>query len=379
MRRRRVSSGHARGGSPVVSLAGLRVAFENTACGVLPVVATAWVLLDSTRRGILAFDFHYNFWPGGRRLLDGLDPYDPVHQKILDVGLCYAAPAVLLFAVFATLPLGAADWLVTISWIGAALAMLRVLGLRDWRVYGALLIWWPVIVGWQTANLTLPIGLGIALLWRYRGTAVVSGLLLALLVSLKLFVWPLAVWLLATRRYSALAWSAALAAAINLVAWAVVGFDRFSEYADVTRRVASYQGPRSYTLGNLGVQLGAGRGFSYAVQFLAVAAVAICCLAAGRAGRDRSALVLAVAACLLATPVLHLHYLALLAVPLALTRPTFSAVWLLPTPLFVFPVVAPSSWKIVIALGISIAVFVVTLRPGQRSPAGRRPTDTLSA
>jgi hypothetical protein len=57
----------------------------------------------------------------------------------------------------------------------------------------------------------------------------------------------------------------------------------------------------------------------------------------GRRGDDRRAFTCAIAAALVLTPVVWMHYLALLAVPLALARPRFSAVWLLPIVLWVCP------------------------------------------
>jgi hypothetical protein len=59
---------------------------------------------------------------------------------------------------------------------------------------------------------------------------------------------------------------------------------------------------------------------------------ALVTLAARRArrGDEVRAFTLAIAAVLALTPILWWHYLALLVVPLALTRPRFSAIWLLP-------------------------------------------------
>ena len=45
-------------------------------------------------------------------------------------------------------------------------ATLLVLGVRDWRVYGAALLWAPVTVAVQTANLSLPLAFAAALAWR---------------------------------------------------------------------------------------------------------------------------------------------------------------------------------------------------------------------
>ncbi len=61
------------------------------------------------------------------------------------------------------------------------------------------------------------------------------------------------------------------------------------------------------------------------------------CVALARAGDERRAFVVAVAAALTLSPILWLHYLALLVVPLGSMRPRFSAIWLLPIVLWVSP------------------------------------------
>jgi hypothetical protein len=57
----------------------------------------------------------------------------------------------------------------------------------------------------------------------------------------------------------------------------------------------------------------------------------------GRRGDDARAFTCAIAAALSFTPVVWMHYLVLLAVPLAIARPRFSALWLLPIVLWVSP------------------------------------------
>ena len=58
-------------------------------------------------------------------------------------------------------------------------------------------------------------------------------------------------------------------------------------------------------------------------------------LVRGRRGDDRGAFCLALAAAVAMTPILWLHYLLLLLVPLAIVRPRFTPLWLLPIVLWV--------------------------------------------
>ena len=66
----------------------------------------------------------------------------------------------------------------------------------------------PVVVhGLYFGNLTILLVLLVALAWRYRDEARLAGLALGVAVAAKLFVWPLVVWLLLTRRFRAAAWA----------------------------------------------------------------------------------------------------------------------------------------------------------------------------
>ncbi len=172
------------------------------AWGVFPALLTLLALATEARLHKFTGDFYYAFWPAGRSVLHGASPYvDPSSPLIArSMAFVYPAPSALLMAPLALMPRVAGDELFTIVGILAVLLTLRVLDVRDWRLYGAILLWPAVFAGWYTSNLTLLLVLGVALAWRYRDRAVISGVLIAVLISVKLFLWPLAVWLLATRR-----------------------------------------------------------------------------------------------------------------------------------------------------------------------------------
>jgi Glycosyltransferase family 87 len=353
--------------SPAVSLPGLLAALQTFAFGILPIAFTALGLAHFADRGVLAIDFHRQYWVAGNRVLDGLSPYDRDWQNIFHgVGFPYSAFDALLFAPFGLLPHTAADWTFTALAIASGLLTLWVLGVRDWRVYGVALLWAPVVSAWQTANVTLFLGLGIACAWRVRDRPAAVGALVALVVTVKVFLWPLGIWLLATRRYLALGWAVGTGFAINAVAWGVIGFDQIAAYKDLGREITRFDEPRSYNLLHLALDHGAGRTTAYAVQLLAVGLIAAACVRLGRRGEDRSALILSVAACLLAAPVIWLHYFALLLVPLALGRPTLSPVWLLPIALFACPVHEPNNLQLVGTLAVGALVIVDALGSAPR-------------
>ena len=351
-----------------VSASGLLAALQPLAFAVLPIAFTVLGLAHYSRQGVLAIDFHRQYWVVGNRVLDGLSPYDRDWQQIYHgVGFPYSSLDALLFVPFALLPHTAADWVFTLLCIAAAMLTLWILGVRDWRVYGVALLWAPVVSAWQTANLTLWLGLGIACAWRARHRPVVAGGLVALLITAKVFLWPLGLWLIATRRYAAVAWGVLIGAVLNVVSWGVIGFDQISAYQSLGRAITRFDEPRAYNLLHLALDHGFGRTGAYALQLSALAAVAALGIVLGRRGRDASALALSVGACLLAAPVIWLHYFALLLVPLGLTRPRLSWVWFLPIVLFLCPVHEPSTFELVLSLGIAATVVIASVLPEAQS------------
>jgi alpha-1,2-mannosyltransferase len=329
---------------------------------VVPVLFTALAVAALIGNGF-AIDFHGQFWPAGNRVIDGLSPYDVAWMDIPhDVAFPYNAVAALLFVPFGLLPIEVADGLFATLCIGALLLTLRVLDVRDWRIYGIVFLWQPVLSAWATANVTLLFGLGIALMWRRRDSPLVVGLLLALLMSVKVFVWPLAIWLLATRRYAALGYCFLAGLVMNVAAWLVIGFDQFGAYLDVLGLVTDREELRSYSVLAFALDHGAGRAAAYALALVLALAVGAWCFALARREAEEHAMLLCVAMMLLATPVTWAHYFALFVVPLALLRPRLSPIWALPLAMAFCPGVAPNTWQLVLALATAAAVVVAGLR-----------------
>lgn len=82
---------------------------------------------------------------------------------------------------------------------------------------------------------------------------------------MKLLLWPLGLWLIATKRYRALAWGAGLGLIMNLVAWALLGFDQLTLYRSLMSTLARNQESRGYSLVALGVNDGLNRSLAYSV------------------------------------------------------------------------------------------------------------------
>jgi hypothetical protein len=336
-----------------------KVAASHALFGVLPVLLTMDILYHYFLHGHLgAVDFHHEFWPAAQRVLHGQTPYNESWMDIPGgVAFPYPAFTALVFVPFALLSHTLADWLFTGINVIAALLTLRTLNVRDWRLYGLVMLWPSVVIGWQTANLTLVLGLGIAYLWRRRENPLVAGVLVAMLISLKPSMWPVGLWLLATRRYRALAWAVGCGLAINAVSWGLLGFNQVHGYLRVLSGVSDVAVRRGYSVTALVLHMGTSHAIAYAFGIAAAAAVGIMCMLFGRRSDGKLALALCIALCLLGTPVLHAHYFALLIVALALFRPQFDVLWLVSLGMWVCPENGARPWQILVALGASVIVF----------------------
>jgi hypothetical protein len=350
---------------------------ELAALGLLPVLLTVFQLHSLAVQHVLAVDYGQGPWEAGHRLFAGLSPYVGAHSgQVGGIAFVYPAVAALVLAPFSLLPRGLAGGAFTGLDIAAILITLRVLAVRDWRVYGACLLWPSVLSGWETGNVTLLLALGIAVIWRWRDAPLVTGALIALLISVKLFVWPLALWLIATRRYRAFGYAVAAGLAMNLLAWGVLGFDQIARYRDLIAALTGIQQNRGYSV----VALLLKGGVTPSLASVLTACLTLTCasvgLIAGRRFGDRPALALCVATCLVATPISWLHYFALLVVPAAIARPRLSLLWLAPIALN-FPTVGPDAGQILIMFGSAAAVCLVAARPrcepGWSSPRRRPP------
>lgn len=293
----------------------------------------------------------------------------------------YPPVAALVFAPFAAFPADAARVLMAIAGLAAVLGGLRVLQVEDWRCYGLAVVSAPAINTLALGALTSFLLLATALAWRYRDNAVVAAVSTAFAAVLKLFLWPIGVWLLATRRWRAAVICAAICVVLVLGGWAVIGFAGFSSYPTLVRLLEQVEGPLSYSgVALLGVTGGVATAVSVALSLLAVVAIG---LAARGADGDRRAFAVAIVASLVTTPLVWLHYLLLLFVPIALYRPRLSGLWFVPLLLWATPTTHShgTTWRIVLALAIVAVVAVRTVgasaRPSlSRSGAVPRPAES---
>ena len=288
----------------------------------------------------------------------------------------YPPIAAVLFVPVAELPSEVGRVLVLAGALAAIIGALRLLHVEDWRCYGVALASTPAINSFALGALTSFLFLGTALAWRYRNRAVVAGVVVAFTAVLKVFLWPLVIWLLATRRWRAAATCVGTGTVVLLGSWAVIGFAGLRSYPTLLHVLDRIEAPVSYSVVALvGVRGGAETAVTVV---LAVALAAAIVLVARAPDGDRRSLAVGVIAALVATPLLWLHYLLLLYVPIALYRPRLSPLWLLPVLLWVTPTAHSQgvTWRIALALIVVGVVALRTAAAGLNRVAAPRPAAT---
>jgi hypothetical protein len=334
------------------------VAVERTAFALIPALFTAIAAAYVVRRGLGAIDFHLSFRVAGYRLLHGRSLYAWTTPQVAHgVSFPYPAPAAFLFAPFTALPNGVGSALITGVCMVAAPLSLWAVDVRDRRLYGYVMLLAPVVVGWQTANLSLPIAAGVALCWRLRERRDAAATLIATLICVKPIMAPLALWLLASRRYGATIRMIAWVLAINVVGWTVVGFGAIGDWLHLLSRQGNLLYGKGYGVIATATHAGLTRSEGTVALVLLSAALAAACFRLAWTGRDGPAFATAVLLTIVVSPQVDLHYFALLLVPVAIARPALSGAWIVPLVLWACPAAdanAPQEWIwwiVLIALG----------------------------
>jgi hypothetical protein len=302
------------------------------------------------------YDFRGGLFNAGLDILHGRSPYHAgflAHQvAIMKAGgiargetastafsiPVYPAVANLAIVPLSLLPLWLAGTVYTAASVAAMVGGVRLLGVRDWRCLLVVVVSWPFLYGLYLGAVGPFLVLGIGIAWHWRDRLWPPACAIAALVAVKVFPWPLGVWLLITRRFKALAVCVAIGVLATFGAWAAIGFDGLAQYPRLLSDISFLQEGRAVSA--VSILLVGGVSTSVASAAAIVVALAIL-VVAWRVSRgpqgDARALGLAVIAALTATPIVWEHYMVLLFVPVALASARLSKVWLLPlcTPLLV--------------------------------------------
>ncbi len=254
------------------------------------------------------YEVRGNLWEPGKQILQGRSPYDPATpRRALAEGTSdcciqalYPAPTHVLFAPLSWLPFDAAMVLFTLLATACLIVALWLLGTRSSAAFGSVLLLPPVWTGTQVGSIMPFLVLGCALCWRWRDRPYLGGIAVAATAVMKIFLWPLWLWLLFTRRYRAAVVSAVAAVVMLAGGWAVFGFQNLLDYPQLLMNVAKLEEGHSISLVRFG-------GESLAV------AVFVALLVVGR--RSFSVMILA---SLVLLPIVWVHTLQVLFVPAAL-------------------------------------------------------------
>ncbi len=320
-----------------------------------------------------AFDFRA-LWQAGRDVAHGRDPYPTVagisplpgiaHEEFI-----YPAAVAVAMVPLGVLPFGAAATVFVVLLVVAVAATLRILGVGDWRCYGIAFSTIPVLESFRLGAVTPFLALGLAGIWTLRDRRWSLPVLVCAVVLAKLFLWPVFVWLLATRRWGAAVRAALLTVAIGAVGWAVVGFGTLSRYPHVLRRMTDVQYRKSYGVDGLLASLGTGgTAARTGVVIVAVVGAAAIAVTARRARSSEPAFALTVVVSLLASPLVWLHYYALLLVPIAIASPGLSLLWAAPLLVWAtpFPESSGTTWRIAVPMAVAALTLARPRGDGHR-------------
>jgi alpha-1,2-mannosyltransferase len=388
--------------SPLVSTTrGRRVAVivacVLAACLVLPLgargVANRWhednLWANSLRSlGGLAVPFDFAVYLGAADdVRAGESPYVAPDDLTEESPAPYVYPPLLAIVVVPATALpdevggsSPAGVLVSLFAIACIVGALLAFDVRDWRCYPVALLYPPTLENVEYGALGPVLVLLVALAWRYRERAAAASLSVGTAVVLKVFLWPLVVWLAATRRWTASLGAVVVAAGLALVSWAAVGFSGLGDYPELLRRLSDIEAENSYSTYAIFVALGVPDGVARALTgLLAIVLLGLAWRVArlDRVSGDRRSLMLVLAAGLVATPILWLHYLVLLVVPIALARRTLSAVWFAPLALTVFELLDwyrgwPRGDGPALASVALVTLFVIAVCSLPERPAGKQ-------
>lgn len=273
-------------------------------------LATWWLFL----RPVTPLDFDV-FARAGHVVAHGDNPYPRSGTPFVWSGSAFVYPWVSAwcFAPLSGLSLHAGAIVMSVvSFAALALGVYVLVGTRV-DAFCCVVLAAPTLDGLQMGTINAILFLGVCLAWRWRDAPALTGLAVGVLIALKVFCWPLVLWLALTRRWQAAAWAVGSALVLLGIGW-IAGPIGPSDYVHLLSQLSSHEVHQAAGLQGPLVRAGLPTVLAEAVGvLLGVAAVVI-----GARRSDEFGYAGAVLGALLASPVVWHHYYLLCAAPLLL-------------------------------------------------------------
>jgi Glycosyltransferase family 87 len=314
----------------------------------------------------LGHDFAGTVWNPGRAVLDGSTPYPD--ESYFGSASVNPAPTILALAPLSLMSFEAACFVMSLMLLAAAGGALVVLRVRDWFAYAAVLSSFAVVGASSWGNTAALMVFFVALAWRDRRR---SWLWLAAAILVKLWMLPLLLWLVLTRRREAALSLLALGVALA-AGWAVIGGDGLAHYPERLHGVQDAHAPNGIFVYAFALKVTHSSAAAAATS-LGLAAILF---AVARNLDERRMFVVLLAACLVASPIVWPWYLVLLIVVMGVfERSESRSLWLALPASWLF-ILSPAgvplpSWLVVVA--ITLVVLVIATAMEVRLSASKRP------
>ena len=319
------------------------------------------------------------FYGAAQDVTAGRTPYEDFTPPAAP-GYVYPPLLAFLLSPVTVLPVDIAASLWALLSLFFVVGALYVLDVRDWRCYPVALLWPFNREAMEYGAIGPLLLLVVAICWRYRDHPWGASASAGCAVALKLFLWPLVLWLAFTGRVKSAGLAVASTAVLIFVPWAVIGFQGLAQFPALLRK-ASEQQDGTYSLVALARALGFSVELADAISLTCGLGLLILAFLAahgrGSAGvRDRRSLTFVIAASLVLTPIVWTHYFVLLLAPVALARPRLALVWLVPlfgTVLYTFDWyrASPEGELLPLIAVTTLVTFVFAACLWTRAPGGR--------
>jgi hypothetical protein len=257
------------------------------------------------------------FWTAGRDVLAGLDPYPvPGTPSVADNHqFVYPYVAVVPFVAWGLLPWSVAAPLYLAVSVVAVVAAVWVTGVRDVLAAPLVLLASVTVIGLQIGSLNALFLLGLVLAWRWRDRPWVAGVVVGLMITAKLFLFPVVAWLLFCRRTRAAVVAAVLPAVGVGAGWLVGPLDAQS-YLQLLGELSAGLADNGASVSALFHAYGLDALARPGTVLLAGAGLGIAWWRYRRGHDERLVFTAAVLVALVLSPIVWAHYLVLLAAPL---------------------------------------------------------------